>query len=57
MKPRPIKNVLRHCQRIDKQYGDTIDPGDQAKWNKNLGWIQALKFVIATYDCTPKEQG
>ena len=57
MKARPIKNVLRHCQRVDKQYGDPIDPGDQAMWNKNLGWIQALKYVIATYDCTPREQG
>ena len=57
MKIKPIKNVLRHCQRVDKQYGDSIPPSDLAMWNKNLGWIQAIKYIISTYNCIPKLNG
>ena len=56
MKARPIENVLKHCEKTDKQFGDGNDLGmtDQAMWNKNLGWIQAIKYVINNYNCTPK---
>ena len=55
MKARPIENVLKHCKKIDKQYGDIVSTSDQSMWNKNLGWIQAIKYVIANYNCTPKQ--
>ena len=56
MKARPIENLLEHCEKTDKQFGDGNDLGmtDQAMWNKNLGWIQAIKYVINNYNCTPK---
>ena len=54
MKPRSIENLLKYCEKVDKQYGDVIPTADQSMWNKNLGWIQAIKYVIANYNCTPK---
>ena len=55
MKARPIENLLKYCEKVDKQYGDVVSTGDQSMWNKNLGWIQAIKYVIANYNCTPKQ--
>ena len=54
MKARPIENVLKHCKKIDNQYGYIVSTSDQIMCNKNLGWIQAIKYVIANYNCTPK---
>ena len=55
MKARPIENLLEHCERVDEAYGDCISTNDASDWNKNLGWIDALKYVIKTYNCTPKQ--
>ena len=55
MKPKPIENVLKYCEKADKEYGDPVPTGQQSMWNKNLGWIQALKYVMNNYECTPKE--
>jgi hypothetical protein len=55
MKARPIENVLKHCERVDDEYGDPIPPNQQSGWNRNQGWIDALKYVMDNYECTPKE--
>ena len=54
MKPRPIENLLKYCEKVDKQYGDYIPSTLQSKWNRNRGWVEALKYVTKTYNCTPK---
>ena len=57
-KPRPIKNLLKHCQRTDKKLFKELYSKDE--WIRlrlhirNQGWIQAIEYVIANYKCTPK---
>ena len=64
MKARPIENVFKHCDKIDKKYKHFHDCDDElARGNEygnyliNLGWKRALTYIINTYNCIPKEQG
>ena len=52
MKARPIKNLLKHCQRTDKKLFKEF--GNRDEWIRNKGWIQAIEYVINNYNCTPK---
>ena len=62
MKARPIENVLEHCKKVDKDYSRFLDCDDEMargheyrQYCINLGWKGALKYIINTYNCTPKQ--
>jgi len=63
MKARPIENLLKHCEKIDDAYKDWHGIGvgmcgdegtDYFDMCINKGWVQAVKHIVANYNCTPK---
>ena len=48
LSPIQIKQVLKHCERVDTLYGDTVPTRLQSEWQYNRGWIEALRLVLET---------
>ena len=44
LKPNQIKRLLTHCKRTDKRLFKEMFNRDD--WLRNLGWIEALSFVL-----------
>ena len=52
LSPLQIKRVLKHCERVDKDYEDMQMCGDEGllyfDFMKNRGWCEALRLVLET---------
>tara|TARA_Y100001963_G_scaffold47682_1_gene67086 strand:+ start:113 stop:268 length:156 start_codon:yes stop_codon:yes gene_type:complete len=45
-----IQATLKHCEKIDDKMEMWSNDRDNAI--RNLGWIQALKYVLSEYDAS-----
>ena len=43
-----IERVLKHCQKVNKEYESSNHNQDCIDYNINKGWIEALKWVLNT---------
>jgi len=58
-KTRPIGNLLKHCEKVEEGFDDLPDSMHKKDYDRmlcNKGWIQATKFIIKYYDCSPKDE-
>ena len=61
MKARPIENLYKLCDEVNKEYSRFHDCDDEKargydykNYLINLGWKRATRFIMDTYKCTPK---
>ena len=46
LSPIQIQRVLKQCERVDAEYGDSVPTKLHSEWQYNRGWIEALRLVL-----------
>jgi hypothetical protein len=41
-----VKRLLKQCEKDDKYTTEPMRKGFTAEWNRNKGWIQALRLIL-----------
>ena len=41
-----VKRLLKQCERDNNHAPENIRKGFAAEWNRNKGWVQALRLVL-----------